>query len=58
MSKRDEQRIAALVKKHAGKPAPPKRDRSVQYDDTLQHRNPSEDAETRRLFKEMKRREF
>jgi len=58
MSKRDEQRIAALVKKHAGKPAPPKRDRSTQYDDTLLHRNPSEDPETRRLFKEMKRREF
>ena len=58
MSKREEQRIAALIKKHAGKAAASKQDRSAQYDDTLSKKSPEQDAETKRFFKEMKRREF
>ena len=58
MSKREDQRIAALAKKNAAKVAPPKGDRSVQFDPTLRQRTAEEDPETRRLFKEMKKREF
>ena len=59
MSKREDQRIAALAKKNAAKVAPPtKGDRAAQYDSTLKLRPDEEDGETRRLFKEMKKREF
>lgn len=58
MSKREDQRIAALVKKNAAKIVVPKGDRAVKYDDTLKQRPEEEDSETRRLFKEMKKREF
>jgi hypothetical protein len=58
MSKREDQRIAALVKKTAGKIAPPRQDRSAQYDDTLKQKAPDQDDATKRWFKEMKRREF
>lgn len=58
MSKREDQRLAALAKKNAAKVAPPKQDRAVQFDPTLRQRGAEEDQETRRLFKEMKRREF
>ena len=58
MSKREDQRIAALAKKNAAKEAPPTADRAAQYDDTLKKRPAEESAETKRLFKEMKRREF
>lgn len=59
MPKREDQRIAALAKKNAAKAAgQPKGDRSTQYDSTLRQRSPDEDPETRRLFKEMKKREF
>jgi hypothetical protein len=58
MSKREDQRIAALVKKNAAKVAPPKGDKAVQFDPTLRQRMADEDPETRRLFKEMKKREF
>ncbi len=58
MSKREDQRIAALVKKNAAKVAKPKNDPSVQFDPTLRQRHGEEDPETRRLFKEMKKREF
>jgi hypothetical protein len=58
MSKREEQRIAALIKKHAGKTPPPRKDKEAKYDDTLRQRPAEEDGETQRLFKEMKRREF
>ena len=58
MSKREDQRIAALVKKNTAKIANPKVDRSSQYDDTLKRKAPEQDVETKRLFKEMKRREF
>jgi hypothetical protein len=36
----------------------PKADRAVQFDPTLRQRGAEEDSETRRLFKEMKKREF
>lgn len=58
MSKREDQRIAKLVKKHSAKVANPKVDRSAQYDDTLRQKPAEQDAETRRFFKEMKKREF
>jgi hypothetical protein len=58
MSKREEQKLAALIKKHAGKTAPPRKDREAQYDPTLGKRQPAQDEETARLFKEMQRREF
>jgi hypothetical protein len=58
MSKRDEQKIAKLIKKHAGAPRPPVKDRSAQYDDTLRQKPPAQDEDTKHFFKEMKRREF
>ena len=58
MSKREDQRIAALAKKNAEKVVTPKGDRAAKYDDTLKQRPAEEDNETRRLFKEMKKREF
>jgi hypothetical protein len=58
MSKREDQRLAALAKKNAAKVTPPKQDRALQFDPTLRQRGAEEDPETRRLFKEMKRREF
>ena len=58
MSKREEQRIAALAKKNAEKVVVPKRDRAAQFDSTLRQKPEEEEAETKRLFKDMKRREF
>ena len=58
MTKREERRIAALVKKNAAKTASPRVDRTAQYDDTLRRKQPDVDDETKRFFKEMKRREF
>jgi hypothetical protein len=58
MSKREDQRLAALAKKNAAKVVPPKSDKAVQFDPTLRQRPSDEDSETRRLFKEMKKREF
>jgi hypothetical protein len=58
MSKREDQRIAALAKKNAAKVVVPKSERASQYDPTLRQRPDEEDSETRRLFKEMKKREF
>jgi hypothetical protein len=58
MGKREDQRIAALAKKNAERVVTPKPDKAVQYDETLRARKGEEDAETRRLFKDMKKREF
>jgi hypothetical protein len=58
MSKREDQRIAALVRKNAAKTANPKVDRTAQYDDTLKGKPPEPDSESKRFFKDMKRREF
>jgi hypothetical protein len=57
MSKREDARLAALAKKNAEKVVRPKRDRA-QFDSTLRQSPEEEESETRRLFKEMKRREF
>lgn len=58
MSKREEQRIAKMIKKNAAKVSGSKTDKSAQYDDTLRKKAPEQDDETKRFFKEMKRREF
>jgi hypothetical protein len=58
MSKREEQRLAKLVKKNTAKASNKKTDRAAQYDSTLRQRSPDEDPETSRFFKEMKKREF
>lgn len=57
MSKREDQRIAALAKKNAAKEYKPKVDKGLKGDPTLRIRNEAPD-ETKELFKEMKRREF
>jgi hypothetical protein len=58
MGKREDAKIAALVKKHTAQIKPPAADRAAQYDDTLKNRPAEQDNETKRLFKDMKRREF
>ncbi len=58
MTRRDDQRIAALAKKNAAKIKPPKQEQAEDFDPTLKHRTPDQESETKRLFKEMKRREF
>jgi hypothetical protein len=58
MSKREDERLAALARKNAAKVVRPKGDRAAQFDSTLRQRPDEEDPETRRLFKEMKKREF
>jgi hypothetical protein len=60
MSKREEQKMAALLKKTAGKVVPPKPDdvRAAQYDSTLRQKAAEPDEERKRFFKDMKRREF
>jgi hypothetical protein len=58
MSKADDKRIAALAKKNAAKIKPPRDEQVAQFDPTLKRRPAEQSAETERLFKEMKRREF
>jgi hypothetical protein len=58
MTRREDQRIAALAKKNAAKVKPPRQEQATDFDPTLRQRAQEEDPETRRLFKEMKRREF
>ncbi len=59
MSKREEQRLAKLIKKNAAKAGGTRKgDRAAQYDDTLRQKPEEPDAETKRFFKDMKRREF
>jgi hypothetical protein len=58
MSKADDKRIAALAKKNAAKIKPPRDEQVTRFDPTLRHRRGEQEAETERLFKEMKRREF
>jgi hypothetical protein len=60
MSKREEQQMARLLKKTAGKAVPPKGDdqRAAQYDSTLRQKPAEPDEEAKRFFKDMKRREF
>ena len=58
MSKREEQKLAKLIKKNAAKASGKRPDRSAQYDETLRRKPPEADDETKRFFKDMKRREF
>ena len=57
MTRREDQRIAALAKKNAAKVKPPRQEQASDFDPTLRKRAP-DDPETKRLFTEMKRREF
>lgn len=56
MTKADDQRLAALVKKNAAKAAKPKPNPRRKFDDTLRDET-EEDYDARRFFREMKRRE-
>jgi hypothetical protein len=57
MSKSDERKLAALVKKNAAKAAKAKKKERRQYDKTLPP-EAEEDTELRDFFSEMKKREF
>lgn len=57
MSKIDERKLAALVKKNAAKAAKAKKKVRRQYDKTLPPET-GEDTELRNFFSEMKKREF
>ena len=58
MTRREDQRIAALARKNAAKIKPPRQDQAADFDPTLRQSATEQDSETKRLFKEMKRREF
>jgi len=58
MSKREDKRIADLAKKNAAKVKPTRAEQSAQFDPTLRQKPPDEAEDTKRLFKDMKRREF
>jgi hypothetical protein len=58
VSKSDEQKLAALVRKTAAKAANAKRKVQRQYDATLPPETSDEDLERRDFFSEMKKREF
>ena len=58
MSRKDDQRIANLARKNAAKIKPPTQDRAGQFDDTLRIRPQEQDPETKRMFHDMKKREF
>ena len=57
MTKADDQRLAALIRKNAAKAAKPKKETRRRYDDTLRSET-EEDHEARKFFSEMKKREF
>jgi hypothetical protein len=57
MSKSDDQKLAALVKKNAAKVAKAKQPKRRRYDTTLAP-EVEEDLERRKFFSEMKKREF
>ena len=58
MSKSDEQKMAALVRKNAAKVAEAKRKRERQHDRTLKTDTTEEDLARRDFFAEMKKRDF
>ncbi len=57
MSKSDEQKFAAMVRKNAAKAEKAKSKEEGRYDDTLQP-DAEDDPESHRLFSDMKKREF
>ncbi len=57
MSKSDDEKLAALVKKNAAKAAKSKDKVRRRYDETLSPET-DEDTERRSFFSEMKKREF
>jgi hypothetical protein len=57
VSKADEQKLAALIKKNAAKAAKAKQQVRRQFDETLQP-DVEEDDERKKFFSEMKKREF
>ncbi len=57
MSKSDDRKLAALVKKNAAKAAKSKKKARRQYDETLRPET-EDDTELRSFFSEMKKREF
>jgi hypothetical protein len=57
MSKMDDRKLLALARKNALKSTAKKPKKNPKYDDTLAP-EPDDDEETKRLFKEMKKREF
>ncbi len=58
MSKSDDEKLAALVRKNAAKAARAKRKAKRQYDNTLPPETTDEDLDRRDFFSEMKKREF
>ena len=58
MSRADDKRIANMARKNAAKIKPPKDEQTAKFDPTHRQRPAEQSAETQRLFKEMKRREF
>ena len=56
MTKADDQRLAALVKKNAAKAAEPKKQKRTKFDDTLRPES-EEDLDARKFFQQMKRRD-
>lgn len=57
MSKQDEQKMAALIRKNAAKAEKAKQSGRKQFDQTLPPRS-EEDDERDRFFSEMQKREF
>jgi hypothetical protein len=57
-TKREEQKMAALVKKNAAKAAKAKKQIKRKYDSTLPPETSDEDLERRDFFSEMKKRDF
>ena len=58
MSKSDERKLAALVRKNAAKAAKARRKIQRQHDSTLPPETTEEDLERRDFFSEMKKRDF
>jgi len=58
MSKSDDRKLAALVRKNAAKVAATKQRAQKKYDSTLPPDTTAEDLERREFFSEMKKREF
>ena len=58
MGKKEDQWIEKLAKKNAGVVRPSAQERAAQYEPTLRKQPEEQSSETKRLFKEMKKREF